>query len=167
MAGNLCAHRMEVVGLASWSGYGWKKLVHLVLKWTACVGLWMMYKCCITRGWGSQRRWCFHWDRPSVNWVKVNCDGSWNPNIQHAGAGGVIRNSNENWISGFEVNCENCAIERAELWDIRSGLQLAWDLDLRKVELESDSATSIDMISKGVSSRHPSTIWYFQYRSCY
>ena len=70
-----------------------------------------------------------------------------------ASAGGVIRDSNGKWLGGFAFNIRSCSITDAELWGIHEGLLLAWDLGLKKVLLESDSACAVEMILK-----HPNPV---------
>lgn len=41
------------------------------------------------------------WVKPSVNWSKLNTDGSAQGNPRLAGGGGLIRDCHGNWISGF------------------------------------------------------------------
>ena len=65
-----------------------------------------------------------------------------------------MRDSLGKWITGFEIKCGLCGIERAELWGILTGLRVAWGENYRRVELESDSMSLVDMIRKGVNAQH-------------
>ena len=49
------------------------------------------------------------WLPPPWPWCKLNTDGSYK-NTREAGAGGVIRNSFGNWISGFSINIGESSI---------------------------------------------------------
>uniref|UniRef100_A0A2N9IFC0 CCHC-type domain-containing protein n=1 Tax=Fagus sylvatica TaxID=28930 RepID=A0A2N9IFC0_FAGSY len=44
------------------------------------------------------------WEKPSPGWVKLNTDGSSLVNLGIAGSGGLIRNSDGDWIMGFVRN---------------------------------------------------------------
>ncbi|KAF7815995.1 ribonuclease H [Senna tora] len=41
------------------------------------------------------------WNPPPANWVKLNADGSCLSTTGEIGAGGIIRNSEGQWIKGF------------------------------------------------------------------
>ncbi|OMP00857.1 hypothetical protein COLO4_12315 [Corchorus olitorius] len=95
------------------------------------------------------------WDKPPEGWAKLNTDGSWNQASDDAAIGGVIRGHCGEWIIGFSQAIGKCSIDMAELWAIQQGISLAWSRGIRALEVESDSATSINMIKKGVSANHP------------
>nr|POE99931.1 putative ribonuclease h protein [Quercus suber] len=44
-------------------------------------------------------RW-INWEKPDLNWFKLNIDGSSIGNPGKAG-GGIIRNQHGNWVRGF------------------------------------------------------------------
>ena len=60
--------------------------------------------------------------------------------------GGVIRDSNGKWVGGFMFNIGYYSITNTELWGIYEGISLAWDLGLKKVQIETDSACAVEMI---------------------
>ncbi|OMO72395.1 hypothetical protein COLO4_27635 [Corchorus olitorius] len=95
------------------------------------------------------------WDKPPEGWVKLNTDGSWNQASNEAAFGGVIRGQCGEWLLGFSQAIGKCSIDMAELWGIHQGISLAWSRGFRALEIESDSATSVDMIRKGVNTNHP------------
>ena len=41
------------------------------------------------------------WEKPPLNWYKLNTDGALCGNLGRAGHGGVIRDDARNWIRGF------------------------------------------------------------------
>ena len=43
----------------------------------------------------------FKWECPPSSWFKLNTDGSSIGNPGRAGGGGVLRDSNGNWVRGF------------------------------------------------------------------
>ena len=53
----------------------------------------------LSRGNGSTRG--INWEKPDLNWFKLNIDGSSIGNPGKAGGGGIIRNQHVNWIRGF------------------------------------------------------------------
>ena len=43
------------------------------------------------------------WNRPAAGWFKLNSDGSSLGNLGHAGGGGIIRNADGEWVTGWLV----------------------------------------------------------------
>ncbi|GAU46467.1 hypothetical protein TSUD_402340 [Trifolium subterraneum] len=88
------------------------------------------------------------WEPPSQGWVKLNTDGA-RKNERVAGCGGIIRNNIGDWIGGFAKHVGSCSAFVAELWGVLEGLNYAWKLGFKKVELEIDSAIVVDAVNSG------------------
>ena len=58
--------------------------------------------------------------------MKLNIDGAVFGNSIKAGGGGVLRDSNEDWVAGFMRKLGSMSSILAELWAIKDGLLLAW-----------------------------------------
>ena len=86
---------------------------------------------------------------PPWPWCKLNTDGSCK-NIGEAGAGGVIRDSFGNWISGFSMNIGESSMIMAKLWSLYQGLSLAWNAGIRHLLVEVDNLCVTQMISQQV-----------------
>ncbi|GLT46453.1 hypothetical protein SLA2020_202010 [Shorea laevis] len=56
-----------------------------------------------------------------------------------AGPGGVIRNHEGTWVTGFLQNLGYGTNNDAELWGIQSDLELAANLEIKSLEVETDS----------------------------
>jgi len=67
------------------------------------------------------------WVCPPLNWVKLKCDGVVNQGGLSASCGGVIRNSDGEFILAFSVRLGGCTIITAELLAIFHGIKLAPD----------------------------------------
>ncbi|KAH9750393.1 putative ribonuclease H protein [Citrus sinensis] len=89
------------------------------------------------------------WLPPPWPWCKLNTDGSYR-NTGEAGAGGIIRDSFGNWISGFSMNIGESSVIMAELWGLYQGLSLAWNVGIRHLLVEVDSLCVTQMISQQV-----------------
>ncbi|CAL1413666.1 unnamed protein product [Linum trigynum] len=76
----------------------------------------------------------------------ISMDGSVVPSPSSTAAGGILRSDSGRFIKAFAVNLGGGTITRAELVGIEQGLKLAWDLGVRKVLVQSDSTTAIDLI---------------------
>ncbi|CAN1140431.1 hypothetical protein LINPERHAP1_LOCUS16173, partial [Linum perenne] len=63
-------------------------------------------------------------------------------------AGISIRNGDGKILHAFTLNLGKCSITRAELTDAVTGLQKAWELGYRRVEIQTDSSTQF--ISLGI-----------------
>ena len=62
------------------------------------------------------------WEKPQGGWVKLNTDGASGSDVDRLGCGGIIRDENRQWITGFarRIGTSNSFI--AELWGLRDGL---------------------------------------------
>jgi ribonuclease HI len=86
------------------------------------------------------------WTPPPTGFVKLNIDGSVLRNPGHASSGGLLRDSNGNWIQGFShfLGITNSLV--AELWGLRDGLTLARDLHISRLVVELDAKAVIDLL---------------------
>ncbi|PKI56618.1 hypothetical protein CRG98_023001 [Punica granatum] len=87
------------------------------------------------------------WSRPALGWFKLNTDGAARGNLGSARAGGIIRDSNGNWIGGIMHNIGISTSIYAELQGIVTGLELASSLECRKLCVETDSRVAQGLIS--------------------
>lgn len=69
--------------------------------------------------------------------------------------GGVFRDASGAWQGGFTRRLGACSILMAELWGVLTALQYAASREFSHVIIETDSATSVSLITKGCSSSHP------------
>ncbi|CAN1161396.1 Putative ribonuclease H protein At1g65750, partial [Linum perenne] len=98
------------------------------------------------------------------DWVKINSDGSVLSPGSLAAAGGIIRDCHGHNLITFAANLGSCSIMRAELRAAEIGLQLAWDLGVKKVILELDSQAAVHSINGQLplDSRHGPIIHHIQ-----
>lgn len=59
---------------------------------------------------------------------------------------GVVRDENGQWLKGFGLRIGWCTVVEAELWGIKEGMRLAWDMGHRKVIIEVDNEKAIRLI---------------------
>ena len=64
-----------------------------------------------------------------------------------ASAGGLIRDHNGMWIGSFIKNISFTYSMAAELWDLGDGLVLAKNLNIRKLLIEIDAQTIVNVIN--------------------
>ncbi|KAM5549769.1 hypothetical protein ABKV19_000934 [Rosa sericea] len=95
------------------------------------------------------------WLKPPIGFLKLNVDGTRSNQSGFIGAGGVIRDHNGDWLSGFSINLGVGQIINAEARGMLSGLKLASDLNIRKLEVESDSAIFVKLLIDGCPISHP------------
>ncbi|GAU30112.1 hypothetical protein TSUD_295930 [Trifolium subterraneum] len=91
------------------------------------------------------------WRKPREGWVKLNCDGSQNDRLGLAGCGGLLRNSDDNWLKGYSRKLENCDALHAKMWGMNLGLDLARREGIMHLHVESDSKFLIDMVTKKIN----------------
>ncbi|KAK5844588.1 hypothetical protein PVK06_000728 [Gossypium arboreum] len=65
-----------------------------------------------------------------------------------AAAGGVPRDHNGGWKAGFARNIGVYSIVVAKLWGIHGGLIQAWKTGARRLILETDSLTTVELIQR-------------------
>ena len=87
------------------------------------------------------------WEKPISNWSKLNSDGSCIKSLGLAGSGGLIRNSDEEWIMGYSRKIGITFSEAVKLWALRDGLTLYHQLQLAVVEVELDAKLIITAIT--------------------
>ncbi|CAI0418218.1 unnamed protein product [Linum tenue] len=92
------------------------------------------------------------WEFPPAGWSCINTDGSVALASQSATAGGVVRDDHGRFLGAFVMNLGGGTITRAELMGIRQGLQVAWDLGVRKAVLRSDSKSAVELIASATTS---------------
>ncbi|KAF7839279.1 reverse transcriptase [Senna tora] len=69
-----------------------------------------------------------NWFPPLEGWWKLNTDGACSGNPGPFAIGGIIRNQDGNWISGFSGYIGFGSALKAELWAISNGIRLAKNL---------------------------------------
>lgn len=73
---------------------------------------------------------------PPTHTVKLNTDGAARGNPGIAGEGGVIRNSEGDWLVGFIAHLGVCSNMEDELHALRLALSLAWQEGYRSIICE-------------------------------
>ncbi|CAN1768790.1 Putative ribonuclease H protein At1g65750 [Linum perenne] len=96
-------------------------------------------------------------------WFSLNSNGSLYRNPASSAVGGVIRDSNANFIAAFSANLGVCSIMRSELRAIVEGMKLAWSKGIRRLRIQTDSKAAVAMLSKpfSVNNQHASLIEQF------
>ncbi|CAN1279737.1 Putative ribonuclease H protein At1g65750 [Linum perenne] len=75
------------------------------------------------------------WKPGPVYWATVNVDGSVLRSPARAAAGGVVRSEDGRAIGAFVASLGSCSVTRGELSGAVLGLELAWSMGCRFVEL--------------------------------
>ncbi|KAL0016315.1 hypothetical protein SO802_003384 [Lithocarpus litseifolius] len=88
------------------------------------------------------------WLPPSLNWFKVNSDGSSMGNPGLAGGGVLIRNQDGEWVKGYARSIGCATSVAAELWALRDGIRLCISLKLPAVVFELDAKLVVDLLKK-------------------
>lgn len=94
------------------------------------------------------------WSPPHTGAVKVNVDGSATGNPGPADYGGLLQDSDGNWILGFKGSVGITQILFAELRGILQGLKIAWENGFRQVFCDCDCMKAIRLITLGVEEFH-------------
>nr|XP_016507519.1 PREDICTED: uncharacterized protein LOC107825207 [Nicotiana tabacum] len=89
------------------------------------------------------------WEPPSRGSYKLNTDGAAKGNLGIGGSGRIFRNHNGDWILGYMDNIPQTTNTRAEVKALIRGLQLAEQNHLVPLEINTDSAETINMLLNG------------------
>ncbi|KAF7844395.1 reverse transcriptase [Senna tora] len=87
------------------------------------------------------------WEPLPLGWWKLNTDESCQRNQNLIGGGGLILDSNGNWVNGFSKFMGEGNNLIAELWAIFEGLKLANHLHCSHLIVESDSLAVVNLIN--------------------
>lgn len=85
-----------------------------------------------------------------AGWVKLNSDAAVTNHGAKAATGGVVRDSDGNFILGYASDIGEATTTVAELQAILMGLKLVWRRGFTKVTMETDSLTSVCLIQGDV-----------------
>ncbi|CAN1809758.1 Putative ribonuclease H protein At1g65750 [Linum perenne] len=108
-----------------------------------------------------------HWDPGPDDGVTLNTDGSFNPALNKASAGGIIRSSDGRGVVAFTMNLGQCSITRAEIRGALAGLDLAWEYGFRRVELQIDSQVAITLLTSQAEPEHQQAAEVLHFRNLY
>ncbi|CAL1384891.1 unnamed protein product [Linum trigynum] len=95
------------------------------------------------------------WGAPPRGWSKMNTDGAAQGSTGMATAGGILRDSDGDWLGGFCCKIGTGSAILAELWGIHQGLLTAWNQNTQFLILETDSKLAIELIRKREDPVHP------------
>ena len=87
------------------------------------------------------------WKAPIWPCVSLNTDGAMK-RFGYAGAGGLLRDYNGNWLMGFTVNLGMCSVLSAELWGLLHGLKVAWDYGSRHLQVGVDNKNVVLLLER-------------------
>lgn len=89
------------------------------------------------------------WSAPIWPWCKLNTDGACK-RLGEASTGGLIRDFNGKWMTGFGMNIVACYVTLAELWVLYQVLNMAWNIGYRWLYVEVDSLCVTQLIANPV-----------------
>ncbi|CAN1138896.1 Putative ribonuclease H protein At1g65750, partial [Linum perenne] len=86
------------------------------------------------------------WRPAGEDWTTLNSDGSVIQDRSSAAAGIVLRSHSGRINYAAATNLGNCSITRAELRGAVEGMAIAWNLGIRKLEIQLDSTAAINIL---------------------
>ncbi|CAN1179696.1 Putative ribonuclease H protein At1g65750 [Linum perenne] len=98
------------------------------------------------------------WTKPPFGWVKLNIDGSYVEETDSMAIGGVIRDAEGNWVTGYTNYLGRGSALQAELVALRDGLSLSWVLGFRKIQVESDCLDVVEIVAATDIQDHPQAV---------
>jgi len=103
------------------------------------------------------------WEPPPEGWMVLNTDGAVKMHCGRAGAGGVIRNAQGEWIVGFSECLGFCEPLKAELKGVLRGIRLAQERHIPKLLIRSDSMQVINALNTSTATTRKN---YFLIQQC-
>ncbi|CAN1167702.1 Putative ribonuclease H protein At1g65750 [Linum perenne] len=94
------------------------------------------------------------WEAAYEPWVTLNTDGSVIAATGQAATGGALRSSDGRLMDAFSSNLGKCSITRAEITGVVIGLERAWDLGVRDVAVQVDSACAVALLNGNWNLEH-------------
>lgn len=88
------------------------------------------------------------WYQENRQGIILNVDGSSLGNPRRAGFGGLFRNPDGGWISGFSGFIGHSEVLKVELLGIYHGLRLAWERDFKEILCYTDSLCALKLIKE-------------------
>lgn len=83
--------------------------------------------------------------------VKLNCDTSFTKELEYAGLAGVIKNSMEHWLAGYQRKCYVKSFLMGKIIATLNRLTFVTNPRWSKVIINSDSKEAIDIIQDQVN----------------
>ena len=83
----------------------------------------------------NEKKWC----KPSMGWLKVNCDGAWDRKTKRARSGVIVRNTEGKVVDGRGKRRMADSVLIAEFFSLRDGIKLVVERKWQKVLLEIDA----------------------------
>ncbi|KAK8647508.1 hypothetical protein V6N13_121243 [Hibiscus sabdariffa] len=87
------------------------------------------------------------WSPPPSNFIKVNCDASFDSSKKLAGLAAVARNCHGKIVDGINAQVHSSSAHVAECLALRLGSSLIRQHSWQNVQVESDCKIAIDMIN--------------------
>lgn len=81
-----------------------------------------------------------------MGWVVINTDACFNSYYELAGCGGILRDHNGKWISGFNCTVRVDNSTQVECWALLKALQWAWTMGYKKVSFQLDANSIVEWI---------------------
>ncbi|OMO61937.1 hypothetical protein CCACVL1_23137 [Corchorus capsularis] len=88
------------------------------------------------------------WERPEDNWCKANCDAAFCKESGYAGIGIIIRNSDAEVVGGLAERHKVCSSLIAEGIAVKNGLQLAKQMRIPKIVVETNSQVLVQSVER-------------------
>ncbi|CAN0919581.1 Putative ribonuclease H protein At1g65750 [Linum grandiflorum] len=103
------------------------------------------------------------WRPSDESCFTLSTDGSLRSPTKSTAAGGVIHTDIWRFVKAFASNLGSCSITRAEMRVIVDGLQLAWTLGIRRIQVHSDSMAAITILAKDSELDHQHAVLVLQF----
>lgn len=95
------------------------------------------------------------WEPLASGWIKCNVDSACGAYGLMASCGGLLHDSSCQWMTRFNLELGAMDALTLEMRGIVEGLRISWVLGFKRLCLETDSRTALDLINGGGRKDHP------------
>lgn len=99
------------------------------------------------------------WRKSPEGWAKLNTDGLTLGNLGIASKGGLVRDHNGDWITGFSRTLDSSNSFIAKLWALRDERTLAKELFLNNLIVEMDALSVVQLMNNNTVIYVNGTYW--------
>ncbi|XP_019260136.1 PREDICTED: uncharacterized protein LOC109238156 [Nicotiana attenuata] len=89
-----------------------------------------------------------HWNKPAPGWIKINIDGSFIKASRKAGIGGIVRDSNGDFIFAFSIPIQANSSSKTEVIAVRFGVEWCTQHGYSNIHVEIDSLIVTNILIK-------------------
>lgn len=93
---------------------------------------------------------CVIWNKPPINWIKHNVDGSCKGNLGSCGGGGILRDDQNRFRVTFSKKLADGTNKSAKILALIYGVKLCKRLEFKQISIKIDYELVVGWIPKKI-----------------